>query len=111
MVLVLLVLATLYAITIDVRPVDACTFQSEPAPVDGMSFGPDCAWRFPDGKTFDEAFPQRIDFPLYFLVPLLLAISITMMVPRRAWKPLSKRLIHEAGRTLKYFTPGNPAGG
>jgi hypothetical protein len=87
-------------------PADACFIQTQPAPAPGMTSGPDCVWRFPDGKTFAQefAFDQRMDQPLYILLPLVLAIPLSIMMPASAWIDLGKA----ARRRLRYITPGNP---
>jgi hypothetical protein len=87
-------------------PADACFFQPQPAPAPGMTSGTDCAWRFPDGKTFDQefAFASRLDEPLYILLPLVLSIPLSIMMPGSAWMDLGKA----ARRRLRYITPGSP---
>jgi hypothetical protein len=84
---------------------DACSVQTQPAPATGMTSGADCAWRFPDGKTFDQEFPQRLDQPLYILLPLILAIPLVVMMPASAWIDLGGA----ARRRLMYLVPGYPA--
>lgn len=71
-----------------------------------MTSGLDCGWRFPDGKTFDQEFAQRLDEPMYVLLPLVLAIPLSVMMPASAWIDLGEA----ARRRLMYLVPGHPAG-
>jgi hypothetical protein len=83
----------------------ACLSPGKPPPGEGWSSGPDCVWRTPDGRTYEELFPAgMLDHTMETLLAAALVIMFVMCVPVQNWLALSRR----AAGVVRFMTPGTP---